>query len=106
MEDPAAVTNSSGVPSTIKRSLLDFANENPFQQSTGSKDQGQEAVSPEVPPPENVTTTGVAPEAGPAEGIVATGPHVVKERCKRGNDRVDTNAPSKVLRRGHADPRP
>nr|GFC34834.1 hypothetical protein [Tanacetum cinerariifolium] len=106
MEDPTAVTNSSGVPSTIKRSLLDFANENPLQQSTGSKDQGQEAVSPEVPPLENVTTTGVAPEAGPAKGIVATGPHVVKERCKMGNDGVDTNAPSKVLRRGHADPRP
>nr|GFA03818.1 hypothetical protein [Tanacetum cinerariifolium] len=58
------------------------------------------------PPPENVTTTGVAPEVGQAEGIAATGPHVLKERRKRGNDGVDTNAPLKVPRRGHADPRP
>nr|GEU33274.1 uncharacterized mitochondrial protein AtMg00810-like [Tanacetum cinerariifolium] len=37
MEDPAATTDSSGVPSTIERSPLDFANENPSQQSTGGK---------------------------------------------------------------------
>nr|GEW14193.1 hypothetical protein [Tanacetum cinerariifolium] len=41
-----------------------------------TEDQGQEAVAPEVPPLENVTTT------------------------------VDTNAPPKVLRRDHADSRP
>nr|GEW75303.1 putative reverse transcriptase domain-containing protein [Tanacetum cinerariifolium] len=54
----------------------------------------------------NVTTTGVAPEIGQAKGIAATGPHLVKERRKRGNDGVDTNAPPKVLRRDHVDPRP
>nr|GEY81184.1 hypothetical protein [Tanacetum cinerariifolium] len=65
-----------------------------------------EAVAPKVSPPENVTTTGVAPEVGQAKGIAATGPHLVKERRKRGNDGVDTNAPPKVLRRDHVDPRP
>nr|GEX43759.1 hypothetical protein [Tanacetum cinerariifolium] len=104
MEDPVAATDSSGVPSTIERSPLDFANENPSQQSTGPEDQ--EAAAPEVPPIENVTTTGVAPEAGQAEGVAATGLHVVKERRKRGHDRVDINAPPKVPRRDHADPRP
>nr|GEU54193.1 transposase (putative), gypsy type [Tanacetum cinerariifolium] len=54
----------------------------------------------------NMTTTGVAPEVGQSEGITATGPHLVKERRKRGNDGVDTNAPPKVLRRDHVDPRP
>nr|GEW70614.1 hypothetical protein [Tanacetum cinerariifolium] len=34
MEDPDTITDSSGVPSTIERSPLDFANENPSQQST------------------------------------------------------------------------
>nr|GFA92629.1 hypothetical protein [Tanacetum cinerariifolium] len=109
MEDPAAETDSSGVPSTIERSPLDFANENPSQQSTGGnglKDQGQEAVAPEVPPLENVTTTWVAPQAGQVEGIVDTGPHVIKKRHKKGNDEVDTNAPPKVLRRDHVDSRP
>nr|GEV13236.1 hypothetical protein [Tanacetum cinerariifolium] len=77
IEDPAATTDSSG-----------------------------EAVAPEVPSPENVTTTGVALEAGQAKGIAATGPYVVKERRKRGNDEVDTNEPPKVPRRDHADARP
>nr|GFB00112.1 hypothetical protein [Tanacetum cinerariifolium] len=98
MEDPAATTYSSGVPSTIERSPLDFANENPSQQSTGGngmEDQGPKTVALEVPPPENVTTTGVAPEVGLAEEIAVTGPRVIKERRKRGNDRVDTNAPPK-----------
>nr|GEV17770.1 hypothetical protein [Tanacetum cinerariifolium] len=77
MEDPTAATDSSGVPSTI-----------------------------EVPPPENVTTTGVAPEAGLAEETADMGPRVIKEHYKRGNDGVDTNAPPKVLRRDHVDSRP
>nr|GFA81587.1 hypothetical protein [Tanacetum cinerariifolium] len=72
--------------------------------STGPEDQ--EATVPEVPPPENVTTTGVAPEAGQAKRVAATSPLVVKERRKRGHDGVDTNAPPKVLRRDPADPRP
>nr|GEV84361.1 hypothetical protein [Tanacetum cinerariifolium] len=103
MEDPTAATDSSEVPSTIERSPLDFANENPSQQSTGPEDQ--EAAALEVPPPENVTTTGVAPEAGQAERVSATGPPVVKKRRKRGHDGVDTNAPPKVPRGDHADPR-
>nr|GEX96090.1 hypothetical protein [Tanacetum cinerariifolium] len=104
IEDPATATNSSGVPSTIERSPLDFANENHLQQSTGPEDQ--EAAAPEVSPPDNVTTMGIAPEAGPAERVAATGPPVVIERRKRIHDGVDTNAPSMVLRRDHADPRP
>nr|GFB64919.1 hypothetical protein [Tanacetum cinerariifolium] len=70
MEDPATKTDSSEVPSTIERSPLDFSNENLSQQST----EGNETVVPEVPPLENVTTTGVAPEAGLTEKIAAMGP--------------------------------
>nr|GEV48473.1 hypothetical protein [Tanacetum cinerariifolium] len=61
MKDPAAETDSSGVPSNIER---------------------------------------------PSERDCCHGPHVIKERRKRGNNRVDTNAPPKVLRRDHADSRP
>nr|GEZ75235.1 hypothetical protein [Tanacetum cinerariifolium] len=43
MEDPAAATDSSGVPSTIERSPLDFSDE------ARALDQG--AAAPEVPPP-------------------------------------------------------
>nr|GEW07908.1 hypothetical protein [Tanacetum cinerariifolium] len=101
--------NRTKVKTGTQRSPMDFANENTSQQSTGgngTEDQSQEAVAPEVPPSENVMTTGVAPEAGQAEGIAATGPHVIKERRKRGNDGVDTNTPPKVLRRDHVDSQP
>nr|GFB55217.1 hypothetical protein [Tanacetum cinerariifolium] len=77
MEDPATKTDSSEVPFTIERLPLDFSNENLSQQSTEgneTEDQGQETVVPEVPPLENVTTTGVAPEAGLTEKIAAMGP--------------------------------
>nr|GEU42149.1 hypothetical protein [Tanacetum cinerariifolium] len=104
IEDPVAATDSSGVPSTIERSPLDFANENPSQPSTRPDDQ--ETAALEVPPPENVTTIGDAPEAGPAKRVAATDLPAAKERRKRGHDGVDTNAPPKVLRRDHADPRP
>nr|GEU33888.1 hypothetical protein [Tanacetum cinerariifolium] len=97
-------SHSSGVPSTIERSPLDFANENPSQQSTGPEDQ--EVTAPEVLPSDNVTTIGIAPRAGSVEMVAATSPSAVIERRKRGHDGVDTNAPPKVLRRDHADPRP
>nr|GEZ82788.1 hypothetical protein [Tanacetum cinerariifolium]GEZ83110.1 hypothetical protein [Tanacetum cinerariifolium] len=71
MKDPAIATDSSGVPSIIERSPLDFANENPSQQSTGPKDQ--ETAAPEVPPPENVITIG-DPLAEPAERVAVADP--------------------------------
>nr|GEV32918.1 transposase (putative), gypsy type [Tanacetum cinerariifolium] len=98
MEDPAAARDSSGVPSTTERSSLDFATE------AGAEDQGTVAL--EVPPPEDVPTTRGAPEAGPAERVAATDPSAVKESRKRGHDGVDANAPPKVLRKDHVDPRP
>nr|GFA22468.1 hypothetical protein [Tanacetum cinerariifolium] len=75
-----------------------------FATEAGAEDQG--TVAQEVPPPEDVPTTRGAPEAGPAERVVSTDPSTVKESRKRGHDRVDANAPSKVLRKDHADPRP
>nr|GEV63082.1 hypothetical protein [Tanacetum cinerariifolium] len=66
MEDPTAATNSSGVPSTIERSPLDFTNE--------TRPEDQETTAPEVPPLEDMSTMGGAPEAGPAERVAATDP--------------------------------
>nr|GEU72749.1 hypothetical protein [Tanacetum cinerariifolium] len=98
MEDPTAATDSSDVPSTIERSPLDFANE------AGASDQGTTAS--EVLPSEDVPTTKGAPEAGQAKEVTATDPSTVTKSRKRGHDEVDANAPPKVLRRDHADPRP
>nr|GEY45959.1 hypothetical protein [Tanacetum cinerariifolium] len=97
MEDPATAIDSSSVPSTIERSPFDFANE------AEASNQGTMAL--EVPPPEDVPATS-ALEAGPAEEVIAIDPSAATESHKRGRDRADVNAPPKVLRRDHADPRP
>nr|GEW33137.1 hypothetical protein [Tanacetum cinerariifolium] len=80
MEDPVAATESSGTPSTIGKSPLDFDNENPAQQ----------------------ITEGAAPEVGLEEEVAAMRPLLSKKRRKRVNDRADANAPRKVPRKDHA----
>nr|GEY74211.1 zinc finger, CCHC-type [Tanacetum cinerariifolium] len=82
MEDPDAATESSGTPSTVEKSPLDFDNENPASPMTEGKapeDQAQEIVAPEILLPENMPATGAA-----------------------GNDVADANAPPKVLRKDYA----
>nr|GEU99346.1 putative transposase (putative), gypsy type [Tanacetum cinerariifolium] len=91
MEDPAAATDSPGVPSTIERSPLDFANENPSQQSTGPEDQ--ETAAPVVLPSEDVPTMRGAPEAGPAERVAATDPPAAKERAREAMMRLMQTRP-------------
>nr|GEX87000.1 hypothetical protein [Tanacetum cinerariifolium] len=97
IDDPATATDSSGVPSTIEKSPLDFADE------AGVSDQGTVAL--EMPPSEDVPATDAA-GAGQAEEVVATDPPTATESRKRGRDGTDGNAPPKSLRRDHADPRP
>ncbi|GJR91458.1 hypothetical protein Tco_0215469 [Tanacetum coccineum] len=109
MEEPVAITESFGTPSTIERSSLDFANENPSQQITrddGTEDQVQGMVASKVPPPDNVTTTGVTPETDLGEEVAAMGPCMSKKRLKRGHNGAEANAPPKVLRKDHAASRP
>nr|GEV20033.1 putative transposase (putative), gypsy type [Tanacetum cinerariifolium] len=76
MDDPAAATDSSGVPSTIERSSLDFALE------ARASDQGTVAL--EMPPFEDVPAID-APMAGHAEEAAATDPPVARESRKRGS---------------------
>ncbi|GJX09316.1 hypothetical protein Tco_0199175 [Tanacetum coccineum] len=100
MEDAAVVSESSRTPSTIEKSSLDFANEDPPQTITvrgGTEDQVQDEVAYEIPQTENASTTGVALE----EEVAAMGPPVNKRRHKRGNNDAEANAPPKVLRRDH-----
>nr|GEY72214.1 hypothetical protein [Tanacetum cinerariifolium] len=96
MDEPAAATDSSGVPSAVEKSPLDFAHEDE------ASDQG---TAPEVPPPKDVPATA-APEVGPSEGAIAAEPHVAQESHKRGPDGIDASAPPKLLRRDHAGLRP
>nr|GFB33780.1 hypothetical protein [Tanacetum cinerariifolium] len=97
MDEPAAATDSSGVPSAIERSPLDFAYE--------AEASGRETAAPEMPPPEEVPIT-IAPGADRAAEAVAVEPPAVRESRKRGLEGIDANVPPKLLRRDHADLRP
>nr|GEX67590.1 hypothetical protein [Tanacetum cinerariifolium] len=88
MDDPAAATDSSGVPSTIERSSLDFAHE------AEASDQGTAAL--EMPSSEDVPATAT-PGAGQAEETATTEPLAAQESRKIGRDGIDVNAPSPPL---------
>nr|GFB86701.1 hypothetical protein [Tanacetum cinerariifolium] len=86
MDEPAAATNSSGVPSAIERSPLDFADK--------AEASGRETAAPEMPPPEEVPITTV-PGGNQAARTVAVEPPAVRESRKRGHEGIDANAPPK-----------
>ncbi|GKB94745.1 hypothetical protein Tco_0980882 [Tanacetum coccineum] len=104
MEDATGLSSSSGIPSTVEKSPLDFSNEDSplrITKSEGTENQGQETVAPEVPPQENVPTVGVTPEISLEKEVAAMGPLMSKKRRERGGDGADANAPPKVLRKDH-----
>nr|GEX12456.1 transposase (putative), gypsy type [Tanacetum cinerariifolium] len=74
MDEPAAATDSSGVPSAIEKSPLDFADE--------AEASSQETAAPEVPPPEEVPISTVS--GGDQAAPVAVEPPTVQESRKRG----------------------
>nr|GFA76227.1 hypothetical protein [Tanacetum cinerariifolium] len=96
MDEPAVATDSSGVPSAIEKSPIDFADE------AGAF--GQETAAPEVPLPEEVPVTTVP--GGDQAAPVVVKPPPVQENRKRGREGIDANAPPKSLRRDHADLQP
>ncbi|GJX57621.1 hypothetical protein Tco_0287518 [Tanacetum coccineum] len=109
MEDAAMASESSETPSTIEKSPLDFANEDPPQIITkrgGTEDKVQDDLAYKIPLTRNASTTGVALEIGLEEEVAAMGPPVNKRRRKRGNNEAEENAPPKVLRRDHDTFRP
>nr|GEZ33287.1 hypothetical protein CTI12_AA086170 [Tanacetum cinerariifolium] len=97
MDEPATASDSSGVPSAIERSPLDFAYE--------AEASSRETTAPEMPSPEEVPIT-TSPGADRAAETIAVEPPAVRESRKRGHERIDANAPPKSLRRDHADLRP
>ncbi|GJR54412.1 hypothetical protein Tco_1404933 [Tanacetum coccineum] len=102
MEEQAATSKSSGAPSTLERSPLDFANESsPEQINEGdeAEDQGPETMASVVPLARPLLTTGVGPNIVEEEGTAADAPLVSKGRRKRANEESNVNAPRKVLRK-------
>nr|GEX17001.1 hypothetical protein [Tanacetum cinerariifolium] len=86
MEDPNVATESSGTPTAIEKSPLDFDNENPSPPITEVK--------------------GVASKVSLEEEVAAMRPRLSKKRRRRVIDGADANAPPKVLREDYASVRP
>nr|GFB56231.1 hypothetical protein [Tanacetum cinerariifolium] len=72
MDEPAVATDSSGVPSAIEKSPLDFADE--------AKASGRETAAPEMPPPEEVPLVTVPGASQAVEAVVAEPPTVRDSR--------------------------
>ncbi|GKB41519.1 hypothetical protein Tco_0886461 [Tanacetum coccineum] len=107
---PNPAKGSSGTPSTVEKSPLDFVDEDlppPNTEGVGTEEQIQDELSREIPPVEHATTAKVVPETGLKEEVATMPPlpHVNKKRkhmrCKRVNDEAEANAPPKVLRKDH-----
>nr|GFB16461.1 hypothetical protein [Tanacetum cinerariifolium] len=96
MDEPAVATDSSGVPSAIEKSPLDFADE--------AEASGQETAAPEVSQPGEVPVTAIP--GGDQAAPVTVEPPPVQESRKMGREGIDANAPPKSLRRDHADLQP
>ncbi|GJZ00870.1 hypothetical protein Tco_0518299 [Tanacetum coccineum] len=103
MEDVTKASESSGIPSPVEKSPLDFADEDPLlviSEGIGTRGQARDEVPHEIPPVGNPPNTKVAPDLDPE--AAAMGSLVRKRRRERGNGRADANAPLKVLRKDHA----
>ncbi|GJW47868.1 hypothetical protein Tco_0079514 [Tanacetum coccineum] len=95
MEDTTVASRSSGTPSIIEKSPLDFDNENPTPSTTegvGAGGQAQDGLTHEVPSVETATTTEVIQEPVLKKEVAATGPPMNKRRRQRGTDEAEANA--------------
>ncbi|GJQ94181.1 hypothetical protein Tco_0005320 [Tanacetum coccineum] len=103
MEDVTEASKSSGIPSPVEKSPLDFADEDPLpiiSEGVGTGGQERDEVPHEIPLVGNPPTMEVAPDLEPE--AAAMGSLVRKRHCERGNGGADANAPPKVLRKDHA----
>ncbi|GJZ52899.1 hypothetical protein Tco_0607784 [Tanacetum coccineum] len=105
MENVVATSTSSGTPSTMEKSPLDFSNEDPSLTIT-NRGETENPVSVEASqedlPAENTTTTEVVPEVNLEKEVSAMGSLVNKRRRKRDKSEMEVNTPPKVLRTDHA----
>ncbi|GJY01734.1 hypothetical protein Tco_0359886 [Tanacetum coccineum] len=105
MEEVVTTSTSSGTPSAMEKSPLDFSNEDPSLMITNrgeTENLVPAETSQEDPPAENTTTAGVVPEVNLEKEETAIGPLVNKRRRKRDKSEMEANAPPKVLRTDHA----
>ncbi|GJZ13134.1 hypothetical protein Tco_0548364 [Tanacetum coccineum] len=88
MKDLSVASGSSGTPSTVKRSPLDFDNENPAPTVTGgsgAEEQAHDGLAHKEPPKETAATTEVAQEP-----VVNASPKVLRRDHESGLTRSTT----------------
>nr|GEU92219.1 reverse transcriptase domain-containing protein [Tanacetum cinerariifolium] len=104
IEDMTGASGSSGTPSTVEKSPLDFLNEDApslITESIRPEEQRKDELSQGAAPVRNPPHTGVTSEPDLEKETVDTGALVSKRRCKRGPDEAKANAPPKVLRKDY-----
>ncbi|GKC81643.1 hypothetical protein Tco_1137360 [Tanacetum coccineum] len=112
IKETGVASESSGTPSALEKSPLDFADEDPPQtiaERVGTEGQVQDELSREIPSVGHATTAKVVPKTCLEEEVATVGPPVNKRRkqmrCKGVNDEAETNAPPNVLRKDHVSSR-
>nr|GEW80311.1 hypothetical protein [Tanacetum cinerariifolium] len=104
MEDMTGASGSSGTPSIVEKSPIDFSNKDPpplITESIRAKEQGQDELSQGAVPVGNPPYTRVDSESDMEKETVNTGALVSKRRRKKGSDEAKANAPRKVLRKDY-----
>ncbi|GJW85138.1 hypothetical protein Tco_0158283 [Tanacetum coccineum] len=104
MVDAAELSTSSGTPSTVERSPLDFSNEDappPVTQGIDTGVHGSVAAEQEIPVTDDAGATEATVEPNLVQEMISMGPTIRKRRRQRDAGEEGPKAPAKVLRKDH-----
>ncbi|GJU33110.1 hypothetical protein Tco_1176699 [Tanacetum coccineum] len=104
MVDATELSTSSGTPSTVERSPLDFSNEDappPLTQGVDAGVHGPAAAEQEIPVTDDAGATEATVEPNLEKEVISMGPTIRKRRRQRDAGEEGSKAPAKVLRKDH-----
>ncbi|GJX52570.1 hypothetical protein Tco_0280939 [Tanacetum coccineum] len=107
MVDAAELSTSSGTPSTVERSPLDFSNEDapppppPVTQGIDTRVYGSVAAKQEIPVTDDAGATKATVEPNLVQEMISMRPTIRKRRRQRDAGEEGPKAPAKVLRKDH-----
>ncbi|GKB63006.1 hypothetical protein Tco_0919192 [Tanacetum coccineum] len=104
MVDATELSTSSGTPSTVERSPLDFSNEDappPVTQGVDTGVHGSAAAEQEIPVTDDAGATEATVEPNLEKEMISMGPTIRKRRRQRDAGEEGPKAPAKVLRKDH-----
>ncbi|GJY43967.1 hypothetical protein Tco_0432180 [Tanacetum coccineum] len=102
--DATELSTSSGTPSTVERSPLDFSNEDappPLTQGVDAGVHGPAVAEQEIPVTDDAGATEATMESNLEKEVISMGP-TIRKRCRqRDAGEEGSKAPAKVLRKDH-----